>query len=992
MKTFFKNNWQHFAAVFVLFIITLVYCSPVLEGYSVKQHDVTQFKGMVNEIEHYREKTGNEVLWTNSMFGGMPAMQISVIYAGNLIRTALTWYEDLLGRPFGIMFAHMIGFYILALFLRIKPLVAMLGAVAMTFASYEVIVIQAGHNSKAMATALMAPVLGSFIYCYRSKKPQIWTWALAGILLAFQLATNHLQVTYYLMILLVGMGIFYAIHAIVTKQVKTFAFTTLGLLAAYALAAFVNLGNLTLTNEYATHTTRGGNDVTINVDGTPVVKESNGLDREYITNWSYGIGETFTLISPNVKGGGSFPFGGSHFEDKVEKAELTSDLNSKVMNYPVYWGDQPFTSGPVYLGVVVAILAILGLIFLPGRWKYVYFIVAVLAIMLSWGKNFMGFTDFFIDHVPGYAKFRTVTIILVLVELIVAVMGMVFLDYLIQNKEAFKEKRKALYIASGAILIFLFLIKIVGLKDGYTNDFDRKQLAEYEQSILNQLNQMDPEQVKTQVGLDMNNEQQVDLFVEQQVKSFETTLDGVKEVRKVVFNDSMNRTIMFSVFALAFILIFVSANVSATIFSIGMIVLVLIDVVPVAYDYLGKQEEGNDYKYYVDTNERAYPMQANLADYQILEKETASNPSLAKKVNDAGYKAASVANQKGFSSVATANYIDAEKFQTLNANTNYRVFEPQGGFNSSRASYFHKSIGGYHGAKLRNIQNLIEFQLYTGNNKVYDMLNVRYILQGSGANASIQENPNAAGNAWLVKTVSTFESPNDEIRALGMEFEINNSGQGTLLVNGKSEQKANVYGTESIQYVMAADTIEVNITNGIPEGLETVYVMDSKGKTSFVMPEVFANDTAKTSFLKLVNVKAIKDFDLKNEALLLNSEAKKLGQRTYSGQGTVKMTAYAPNHMIYQADLDGKQLVVFSEIYYKDGWKLLVDGKQQDILKVNYLLRGAEIAGGKHKVEMIFELDALKSSNVISAISSIALLVLLGLGIFIKKRKHAKED
>ncbi len=961
-----------------------------MDGFSVRQHDVTQFKGMSNEINHHREVTGEEPLWTNAMFGGMPAMQISVIYAGNVIRTVLSWYENLLGRPLGLVFIHMLGFYILALFLRIRPLVAMLGAIVMTFASYEIVIIQAGHNSKSMATAFMAPALGAFIYAYRSQKLKLWALALAGIFMAMQLATNHIQVTYYFAFLLLGLGLYYFIDAIVRKNVKNFAITTVGLLAVYGLSALVNWGNLTLSNDYATHTTRGGNDITINPDGSPVTKVSTGLDRDYITNWSYGIGESFTLIAPNVKGGGSFGFAGSQFEKYVDEAYENDKISSasvdRIKSYPVYWGEQPFTSGPVYLGIVASVLAILGMVFLPGKWKWIYLAVGVLALMLSWGKNFMGLTDFFIDHVPGYAKFRTVTIVLVLLELIVAVLAMVFLDYFLSNKEQFQLKKKQIFITSGAIVIFLLLVKIVGLKDGYTNEFDKKQIADYENSVYQQLMQMGPEQVQAQLNIDLNNPQQVQLIIDQQLKGFEETLDGVKVVRASIFDATMNRSIVFTIFTLGILISFLF-GVPAFAVACGLVLLALLDLIPIANDYLGTQEVDGEYKYYVDLNEREYPLGATVADMQIMEKELAADPKLVAKVNAAKREAEAYVLEHDFSPMAAANYIDAKQFLALNDQTNYRVFEPQGGFNSSRASYFHKSLGGYHGAKLRNIQNLVEFQLAQGNNKVYDMLNVKYIIQGAGANSTAQENPNAAGNAWLVKKVETVESPNDEIRKLGMEFLISNSGQGTLLVNGSEMKEATIYGTEQLNYfITGMDTITITITNGIPEGLETVYVMDSKGKTSFVMPELFQNDTARNSFLRLVNVKAVNDFNFKEEAIMLASEAKKLTQREFTAEGSVKMISYAPNKMVYEADLVGKQLVVFSEIFYDGGWKLFVDGKEQEILKVDYLLRGAEIDGGKHKIEMIFDVPAFNKSNRISLIASILLLGLLAVGIVVSMK------
>ena len=402
---FVKKNWQHFAIVAVFFILMFSYFAPEFDGYSLKQHDVEQFKGMSNEIEKYREKFDHEPLWTNSMFGGMPASQISVLYSGNIFQRTIIGYLRFFGVPSGIFLLHLLGFYILALCLRIKPIVAFVGAVAFAFATYEIIIIQAGHNSKAVTVALMAPLLGAFIMSYRSN----WKWGvlLSGLFMCFELASNHLQVTYYLGILLLGLGLYELFSAIKRKQLKHFSIVSGALIGAYLLALLVNYGNITMTKDYAQHTIRGGNDVTINPDGTEAIQNTGGLDKDYITTWSYGIGESFTLLSPYIKGSQSIALGNSNFVELIENSDRTSAEVKTLLTAPygAYWGEQPAVGGPTYVGVVMVFIMLLGLVFLEDKRKWIYFGVGVLALMLSWGKNFMGLTDFFIDYIPGYNKF-----------------------------------------------------------------------------------------------------------------------------------------------------------------------------------------------------------------------------------------------------------------------------------------------------------------------------------------------------------------------------------------------------------------------------------------------------------------------------------------------------------------------------------------------------------------------------------------------------------
>lgn len=989
MKAFFQKNWIHFVAVIAMYFIALLYCKPVTEGYGLKQHDIEQWQGMAHEAVEYRKLYGEEPLWTNSMFGGMPMMQISMIYSGNLIATINVKVAEMIGRPVDIIFMHMLGFYIFALVLGIRPLVGMLGAVAMAFASYEIIVIQAGHNAKAMATAFMAPVLALFIKAYKDKI-KLWVLALAGIFMAIQISCNHVQVTYYLAFLLIGLGIYFFVKALKNKTIKDFMLKTGGLVIVFIIAAIVNIGNLVLTKDYSSHTIRGGNDITLNVDGTVASNQSVGLDRDYITNWSYGIGETFTLISPNVKGGGSFPLGGSQFESVLENSDFSSAQKQELANFGVYWGDQPFTSGPVYIGAVVFLLALLALFFWKSNMKWVFLAVSILAIALSWGKNFMGLTDLFIDYVPAYSMFRTVTIILILVELCAVALAMFFVDYFISNRDEFVAKKKQFLMVLGGVFLFAIIMRFMGgAFDNFQGAGEKDQLARVEQGYYQQILSMDPAVLMSNYQLDVNNPQQLEQFIGMQVQKVEEGMNDMKDIRKQIYKDSWTRTASFLFFTGLLLFLFVSTSMSGVVLASGLLALTAFDLIPVAYDYLGSQTDARgEYKYWLDNSLIKYPVATNEGDREILEMELSANPSLASKIQKAEQEGINFANDLGYTGQSRLNVIDAAKFTALNFNTNYRVFEQAGGFNSSRASYFHKSIGGYHGAKLRNFQNIIDFHIATGNNAVLDMLNVKYIIQQTEQGSVARLNPNAVGNAWLAKSVQTVATPNDEIRALGTSFSIKNEGAGKLFVNGKEQADAMVFGTERIKYVMPgkADSINVPLSNGMKEGMKVYFVMDANGKTDLVMPQALEDEVGQKSFLKLANIQVANTFDVKDEVVMLDTEAKKLSSKTYSGEGTINMTSYLPNKIVYNADVKEKQLVVFSEIYYPEGWKVLVNGKELPIVKVNYLLRGVELPAGKHKVEMVFDLPKFHQLNTIALIASLILFGLLIAGLFLSRK------
>ncbi len=1004
IMSFFKKYGIHFAVLVVFLVISRIYFSPQFEDYGLAQHDIEQFKGAANEIVHFRiDNDEEEPLWTNAMFGGMPATQISVIYGGNVFRNIINGFLGWFPNPVGTFLLHLICFYIFAMFLRIKPIIGLIGAIAFAFASYEIVILQAGHNTKAMAVAFLPAVLGAFIYAFKRN----WKWGaiLSTVFMCFELSMNHYQVTYYMIFLLLGIGIYFAVDAFKNKTFKQFGLATAGVLAGYLIALFINYGSVSMTNDYAKQTIRGANDLTISADGT-ATKSAEGLDKGYITNWSYGIDESFTIVSPYIKGShNSKPIMESNFAQMVEDGDYSQAEKSKILGNRLYWGEQAITSGPVYLGVLTVFLALLGMVFLKDRIRWVYLGVSILALMLSWGKHFMGFTDFFIDYVPLYSSFRTVTIILILLELIFPVLAVMLLQKLFEDRENLKSEGKKFLIVSGVFLTFLIGLKMVGLDNTYASEAeiaanDEEMIGN---QIMGQLQQLTPEQIQQfqqQRGIDLSNPQQLKQFIDTEVATNLEGSDAIRKFRADVFSSSTTRSILFAIFGIGIVALFFFTALPSMAIAGGLAVLMLIDFVGVDTNYIGTLEKPDgSFVHWVPEPEREYPLAATAADLKILDDELKENPSLQAVIDAGAKKGTAEAREKEYSRKFQTRVEDSYRFYALNSNTNYRVFDTDGGFNKSRAAYFHKSLGGYHGAKLRNFQNLAEFHLYSMNNKVLDMLNVKYIIQRGQSS----RNRTALGNAWLAASVKSFATADEEIRALGNEFTLKNTGKGEFLVNGEKKSEATIYGQEELLYVIdkrdpqtnryIKDTIKVQLSNGLRVGQTVAFVLDDQtGLTDLVPLQTLEVDTV-NSFETLVSLTLDGQFNPTTEVVMLDSEAKKLSKKNFSKEGTVTMTKYAANEINYSADVNGKQLIVFSEMYYKDGWKAYVDGKEKEILKVNYALRGLEVDGGKHTVDFKFDIPKFHTAGTMAMIGSILVFLLIGGMLFLDWRnKKSKTE
>lgn len=692
-KHFKKNAIAYISAIVVFLIITLVYFSPLLEGKKLDQHDIAMFKGMSKEIADHRESTGEEALWTNSMFGGMPAWQISVQYSGNL-----TTYIDKiitlwLPYPANYVFLYFLGFFVLLLVLKLDPWVSLVGAIAFALSSYFFIILGAGHTSKAHAIGYMAPVLAGIILAFRGK---YWQGALlTAVALALEIKSGHLQITYYLLIIVIVYGIFKLIEAITEKQLAHFFKATGILLVAAILAISTYTTNLWATYDYGKDTMRGTPELTKNAEN-----KSSGLDRDYITAWSYGIGETWSFIIPNVKGGASGLLGNV---DAIKEAD-PAYRNAIAQQSNAYWGDQPGTSGPVYVGVIVMFLFIMGMFIVDNRLKWVLITVTVLSILLAWGRNWMPFTDFFIDYIPGYNKFRAVSMTLVIAEFAIPILAFLALGKIVTDSNILKAKKNSLYYSFGLTggIILLFYIAPSVFFD-FLNTGEKAQFAE----ILK--------------GKDAA---QANIYI--------TSLENV---RIAIFRADAMRSLIFVVLA-ALLVYFYSANKFKKSWLIaGLGVLILVDMVSVNRRYLDNDN-------FIRERQFDNPFTATIADNYILND------------NDPDFRVLDLSNST---------------------------------FNDASCSYFHKSIGGYHGAKLQRYQDLIEGyiqgeiqsiasvlkkgvtlamidSIFT-KQQVLNMLNMKYVIVNPDAMPLL--NKSAFGHAWFVDNVVLINSADEEIDALG---------------------------------------------------------------------------------------------------------------------------------------------------------------------------------------------------------------------------------
>jgi hypothetical protein len=679
-----KKLLPHGIAMVLFLILALAYFSPVLKGKQLKQGDIIHFKGTSKEIIDFREKENEEALWTNSMFSGMPAFQISVWYNGNLIQYVDKLLRLGIPRPADYVFLSLIGFYILMLVLGVNPWLGMVGAIAFAFSSYSIIILEAGHNSKAHAMAYMAPVLAGIILTFKGRE---WLgMAVTALFLALEIKANHFQITYYLAMVIIIYGAFQLYMALKNGQLPSFIKKSGLLIVAVLLAVSTNISNLWSTYEYGKYTTRGKSELTLGDNQN----KTNGLDKDYATAWSYGVDETFTLIIPSFKGGESSPVAS---DEKL--LQDVSTQNKQLMSYAYkYHGDQPFTSGPVYIGAIVCFLFILGLIFIKNELRWVMLLSAILSIMLSWGKNFMPLTDFFLEFVPGYNKFRAVSMILVIAQLVIPVLAIYTLDYLFKNSEQLVRESKKFFITAASVVgVLLIMFLMPTMFTDFSNDMADASLT----------------QQMVQAG-----------FPQAQVNDF---LSELEMVRESMFTSDVLRSLMLIISSIVIIYLVMKNTLKMQIAILLIGGLILFDLWSVDKRFLNNKKDGRgNYISWISQREAEVPFSPSQVDLEIL------------KDNDLHYRV---------------------------YNTTARLDQ------DSRTSYFHKSLGGYHGAKLKKYQELIDYQITKGNMGVINMLNTKYFIVERQENYTQSVyNPDALGNAWFVNNVKFVPNADSSLLAL----------------------------------------------------------------------------------------------------------------------------------------------------------------------------------------------------------------------------------
>lgn len=853
-----RNYIYSLLAVAAMALIAILFFYPDdIDGRVLQQADIQQGLANGQEGKAFHEATGETTRWTNSLLSGMPNFQIAPSYSSaswlNVIAKA---YSLWLPSPANLLFIMMLGFFIMGLCMKMRWYVAVLGALAWGFSTYFIIIIGAGHIWKFVTLAYIPPTIGGIVLCYRGKR--LAGLALSSLFGALQLLSNHPQMSYYFMFVIAAMMIAYLITAIKQHDVKGWLISTAVVICAGVLAVFANCASLYNTAQYSKETIRG-KATEIVTDDAP--QAAQGADFDYITAWSYGGDETLTLLVPNAKGGASLkPQGGVNYpktvaelpsiDKKIEEGTLFPEERDALGQFTQYFGEQPMTNGPVYVGAFILMLAVLGICVSKGPMRWCLLGVTILTLLLALGYNLEGLSRWFVDHFPGYNKFRTVSSILVVAEFTIPVLAMMALQRIVSlSPEERSSLLRPLYVTAGifaAVCIIMWLFPSV-MGDGL-NHIERESFEE--QGLFG-------------------------------MPEYFAIIQAIRDARLAMVSADALRSLMIIAVGTAILAFYLKGMIKQPwVMVSALIALTLIDLF-----FVNKR--------YIDSDSFVNP----------------------------------VATEETF------RMTDADREILADTAMNYRVMDidDMGG---ARSSYFHKTIGGYHAAKLTRYNDLLthafdakanaeinEWLNYRLNQRlmpdslltdstekhlpgVINMLNTKYLLYSvDNYGRLVEVNPDALGNAWFVKEIKYAESPNDEM----------------------SELK----------------TLNPAVTA----------VADNK-------------------FEKILGQPGALDTDSK-----------------------IVETSYAPNRLSYHSDSKTGGIAVFSEIYFPWGWTATIDGKPAEIARVNYVLRALKVPAGSHSIEFVFEPESLEVTNTMSVIAVIIIYLIGGTAIFMawRRKRHPAD-
>lgn len=842
----FKKFLPHIIAIAIFLVISAIYFSPILKGLELRQSDMINAEGISKELVDYKKATGHGASWTNSLFSGMPSYQIQGPNTNNvfipLSQPLKLWGLQL---DLGILFLYMLGFYAFTIALGISPWLGIIAGIAFAMASYNIIIIEVGHITKAWAMSMMAPIFGGMMLVFRKK--YLSGAALFIVSLGLQIYFNHIQISYYTMLGGLIIALTYMVYSIKEKQIKTYALGGLILIVGAFIAILPTSAQLKMNSQYVSHTMRGGSEITVKPENDSKIKNDKGLSIDYAYAWSYGIGETLSILIPDARGGGSSD---QRFEKNAKnrinmiqtvqpKNASDPNINQLIQKYAgaSYWGEQPFTAGTMYFGAIIIFLAFLGLILVKGPERWWLLIATILSFILSWGNNFMSINEWLFYNLPFYNKFRTPSMALVLANATLIILGILGLKEFFSKDLDIGKKKKALYISGGIAGVITFLCAI--FPEMFAS-FSSSADIEFE----NYLGQ--------------------------------SYIQALFEDRKALFVSDAWRSFLF-IGAAFFALFFFAFNKIKKEYIVVLILglLITFDLWGVDKRYLTEQN-------FVKSQETTiYP---TTADNEIFE-------------------------------MVKQNNINHYRVYNLSLNT----------FNDATTSYFHPSIGGYHGAKLQRYQDIIDFYMlnrtyvqkdlsdtsklminpirqfylaYKGqvsaNLGVLNMLNTKFVVLPAQEGPKAYPNPEACGAAWFVPTIDWAKDANEEI---------------------------------------------LKLDNFDPR---KVAIVDEKFKGI---------------------AKPVSEFD--SSATIIYEKAKD----------------NSPEYVKYITSSKTDAVMICSEIFYQEDWKAYIDGKETPYFRANYILRAINVPKGQHTVEFKLESDTFKTYNIISLIGSILIILIIILAI-----------
>ena len=826
-----KKSLPDIIAIVAFALLSFAYFFPAnVEGRILFQHDAAAGAGAGQEAAQYYEQTGERTRWTNSLFGGMPTYQLSPSYDSlKPLQGIQRVYQLFLPGYVGMVFILLLGFYILLRAFGIPAWLAGIGGVLWAFSSYFFILISAGHIWKLVTLAYIPPTIAGIVLAYRGRL--LAGGLVTALFIALQIMSNHVQMSYYFLFVILFIACAYFAQAWRERQLPHFFKASAVLVVAALVGVAANLSNLYHTYTYSKETMRGKSELV--QTGEAARQTSSGLDRDYITRWSYGIGETWTLLIPNYKGGASVPL--TESETAMQKANPRyASLYGMLTQY---FGAQPGTSGPVYVGAFVLFLFLLGCFIVKGPMKWALLGATVFSILLSWGKNFMPLTDFFIDYIPMYNKFRAVSSILVIAEFTIPLLAILALCRLLKEPQLLRKQAKAV----GVSLLFTAGVALWTAVPGAASP--SRYVPAQESQML---------QSATSQGYIPADE-------------LPDILANLSEMRAAMVEADALRSFAIIAIGVLLLWLYASGRLRKSLTIGGIAALCLVDLWNVDKRYLNDSQ-------FVPRSTEVTTFQKTPADEAILQDK-------------------------------------ALDYRVLNFATNT--------FNENNTSYWHKSIGGYHAAKLRRYQEMIDHHIDPEMQTLYrnlaaaggrtdsldatkfrilNMLNTKYFILPNGQNGGTVSilNPYAYGNAWFVNQIKYANNANEEIEALN-----------------------DILPTET--------------------AVADARFKDILGETD--------GETAGTSY-----------------------------------GASIRLTEYQPNRLVYETNNAAEGIAVFSEIYYPDGWVVTIDGNPSELARVDYILRGMRIPAGKHTIEMRFDPASLHVTESI-AYGALGLLAITAIGI-----------